>query len=95
VIPNAVDPTFTRSLEDFGLVGGFNLNDPYLLAVVSMSKPHKGIEPLIEAFAWARARSLTVSKATLALVGYGADASAISSLAERYGALTRFAPSGG
>lgn len=85
VIPNAVDPTFTRPVAELGIVGGFQLDRPYLLAVVSMSKPHKGVEPLIEAFAWARARSIAVSNATLALVGYGADSSGIRKLAEQFG----------
>jgi len=85
VIPNAVDPTFTRSIEELGLVGSFNLTRPYLLSVVSMSKPHKGVEPLIEAYAWARARSVAVAKTSLALVGYGADAGDIRRLAERHG----------
>jgi glycosyltransferase involved in cell wall biosynthesis len=85
VIPNAVDPTFTRPVGELAIEGDFGLSEPYLLSVVSMAKAHKGIEPLIEAFAWARARSLHLSKATLALVGYGAESSAIRSLAERFG----------
>jgi glycosyltransferase involved in cell wall biosynthesis len=85
IIPNAVDPTFTRPVAELGIEGSFNLPSPYLLAVVSMAKPHKGVAPLIEAFAWARERSIAVSKATLALVGYGANGEVIRSLASRYG----------
>lgn len=52
VVPNALDPAWLAApcSRDY-LRSRFHLQDPYLLAVISMLKPHKGLEDLLQAFA--------------------------------------------
>lgn len=78
VVPNAIDPIFLEATAEPG-------RPEYLLAVVSMAKPHKGLQPLLEAFAWARARSVAAARMTLTVVGQGVHGDAVESLARAAG----------
>lgn len=83
VVPNAVDRSFLDLAQDSGYLDRhFDLRAPYLLAVVSMLKPHKGVADLLSAFARLKACSTSVPAGVLrelrelrlVLVGKGAVA---------------------
>jgi glycosyltransferase involved in cell wall biosynthesis len=78
VVPNAIDPVFLDARAE-------TPEREYLLAVLSMAKPHKGLASLLEAFAWARARSVRAARTELVIVGYGADKDAVTERARHAG----------
>ncbi len=73
-IPNAIAPTFARSVQ-ISEVGG--RDKPYLFVLMSNSKPHKGLKDLLIAYASYRKKGLwrpTLSACpTLVLAGYGSE----------------------
>ncbi len=98
VIPNALDATFLERISSGNfevpeiILHRYKLDGPYLLTVLSNSKPHKGIPDLVRAFESLKQRYLGGTKARnpqlhklvsdlkLALVGQGSeDVTAIES----------------
>ena len=79
VIPNALNPTLlAEELESEEFFRGLNLNAPFLFAVISTLKPHKGLADLVAAFtkvrSWAEDQGRPLSDLRLVLAGHGAAA---------------------
>lgn len=73
VIPNAIDPSFLdQSLLKSSTTGKLKVTGNYLLAVISMLKPHKGLKDLLEAFKALKAQK-GCGDLKLVLVGKGTE----------------------
>ncbi|NLF24840.1 MAG: glycosyltransferase family 4 protein [Deltaproteobacteria bacterium] len=77
VVPNAIHPFFLSACEPQPFLRDrFQIEAPYLLAVCSMNKPHKGVPDLISAFTAVKERLFAdkqFSKLRLVLVGKGVE----------------------
>ena len=70
IIPNAVDPLFFIDVPEDG---GSSITEPYIVAVLSNLKPHKGMQDLFKAFTAIKEKSRIQKDISLVLVGTGAE----------------------